>query len=443
MLALIQAAPEATFSTFEAVVVIALCALTALISQMALGVFNDGVRPFLLDFIRGNTSRGEMTSIAFGLSAGFIFGLGAPLFFSTGVLNPWLLFLPTDILGIFSPRRWIAPILGGAWGALVIFALGPLNSAAQALPVDFLGALQNLATPILFLFTLFPAVAVSYQFGRGRGAIAFLATAIALVLTVRFFPETFPGAIALVVGIAMLAIFALQKDIAERRAQTPEEREAAKDATIDSFFAENAERLRRNVLWFLPLGALLAVMVNLKIFGGGEATSFIVQEGNYVAAAQLDFYRAFGFLPLIVTTALASGAYQVVGLTFVYPIGFLAPNFVVAAVGGALLFGAEIYLLSYLARGLSLLPSLRDASDHIRNSITATLGVAILFGSILAGNAMAEGLGVALVGGLYLLNEALDRPIVRLAAAPTAVIITGILLNVLFYLNLFTPPEGG
>ena len=443
MLALIQAAPEATFSTFEAVVVIALCALTALISQMALGVFNDGVRPFLLDFIRGNTSRGEMSSIAFGLSAGFIFGLGAPLFFSTGVLNPWLLFLPTDILGIFSPRRWIAPILGGAWGALVIFALGPLNSAAQALPVDFLGALQNLATPILFLFTLFPAVAVSYQFGRGRGAIAFLATAIALVLTVRFFPETFPGAIALVVGIAMLAIFALQKDIAERRAQTPEEREAAKDATIDSFFAENAERLRRNVLWFLPLGALLAVMVNLKIFGGGEATSFIVQEGNYVAAAQLDFYRAFGFLPLIVTTALASGAYQVVGLTFVYPIGFLAPNFVVAAVGGALLFGAEIYLLSYIARGLSLLPSLRDASDHIRNSITATLGVAILFGSILAGNAMAGGLGVALVGGLYLLNEALDRPIVRLAAAPTAVIITGILLNVLFYLNLFTPPEGG
>ncbi len=61
----------------------------------------------------------------------------------------------------------------------------------------------------------------------------------------------------------------------------------------------------------------------------------------------------------------------------------------------------------------------------------------------LAGNAMAGGLGVALVGGLYLLNEALDRPIVRLAAAPTAVIITGILLNVLFYLNLFTPPEGG
>jgi hypothetical protein len=183
--------------------------------------------------------------------------------------------------------------------------------------------------------------------------------------------------------------------------------------------------------------------VNFKIFGGGEATSFVVQEGNYVAAAQLDFYRAFGFLPLIVTTALASGAYQVVGLTFVYPIGFLAPNPIVAAIGGAILFAVEIYLLAYIGRALSLVPSLRESSDYIRNSITSTLGIAILFGSILAGNAMGEGLGIALVGGLYALNEALDRPIIRLAAAPTAVIITGILLNVLFYLNLFTPPEAG
>src|SRR5215207_214631 len=401
MLALIQGAPEATFSALEAAVVIVLCALTALISQMALAVFNDGVRPFLLDFIRGNTTRGEMTSIAFGLSAGFIFGLGAPLFFSTGVLNPWLLFLPTDILGILSPRKWIAPILGAAWGALVVYALGPLNTAAKALPVDFLGALQNVATPILYLFAIFPALAVAYQFGRVRGAIAFVATVLALVLTVRFLPEVFPGAIALLVGIVMLVIFALQKDLAERRLQTPEEREAARHAAAHSFFAENADRLRRNVLWFVPLGALLAVLVNFKIFGGGEATSFVVQEGNYTAAAQLDFYRAFGFLPLIVTTALASGAYQIVGLTFVYPLGFLAPNPIVAAIG-----------------------------------------IAILFGSILAGNAMADGLGIALVGGLYALNEALDRPIVRLAAAPTAVIITGILLNVLFYLNLFKPPEG-
>src|SRR3954454_24179783 len=117
------AADKLDFSMPQALTVVAVCALTALISNMALAVFNDGVRPFLLDFIRGNTNRGEMTAVSFGLSAGFVFGLGAPMALSTGVLNPWLLFLPTDILGLFAPRRWMAPIFGGAWGALVVFGL--------------------------------------------------------------------------------------------------------------------------------------------------------------------------------------------------------------------------------------------------------------------------------------------------------------------------------
>jgi hypothetical protein len=46
-----------------------------------------------------------MATIAFELSAGFIFGLGVPVAFSSGVLNPWVLFLPTDILGILSPKK--------------------------------------------------------------------------------------------------------------------------------------------------------------------------------------------------------------------------------------------------------------------------------------------------------------------------------------------------
>ena len=83
---------------------------------MALAVFNDGVRPFMLDFIQGRTTRTATTAVSFGLSAGFIFGLGAPMALSSGVLNPWLVFLPTDILGILSPKKWLAPMLGGGLG---------------------------------------------------------------------------------------------------------------------------------------------------------------------------------------------------------------------------------------------------------------------------------------------------------------------------------------
>jgi hypothetical protein len=67
------------------------------------------------------------------------------------------------------------------------------------------------------------------------------------------------------------------------------------------------------------------------------------------------------------------------------------------------------------------------------------LEVAILFGSIAAGFAMAGGVGIALVGGIYALNEALGRPVVRMAAGPVGVILAGILLNLLAYAQLFTP----
>src|ERR1044071_8183622 len=158
-------------------------AFAATLSQMALAVFNDGVRPFLLDFYRGELKRPQMTAIAFGLSAGFIFGLGVPIAFSSGVLNPWVLFLPSDILGILSPKRWLAPILGALWGAVVVFGLSGATALANGLPVNFLTAMQQMATPILFLFAFFPAVAIAMQFGKWRGGIAFVVGLLAILVT--------------------------------------------------------------------------------------------------------------------------------------------------------------------------------------------------------------------------------------------------------------------
>lgn len=77
------------------------------------------------------------------------------------------------------------------------------------------------------------------------------------------------------------------------------------------------------------------------------------------------------------------------------------------------------------------LPSVRDSSEHLRAAIGDTLQLAILFGSLLAAEAMGGGLGILIAGGLYLLNEAVGRVVVRMAAAPAAVVVTGIILNLL------------
>ena len=41
--------------------------------------------------------------------------------------------------------------------------------------------------------------------------------------------------------------------------------------------------------------------------------------------------------------------------------------------------------------------------------------------------------GSLIVGGLYLLNEAMGRVVVRMAAGPAAVVVGGVVLNVLYW----------
>lgn len=433
------------FSLAQQLTVIALCALTAFISHMALAVFNDGVRPFMLDFIQGRSNRSATTAVSFGLSAGFIFGLGAPMALSTGVLNPWLLFLPTDILGLLAPKKWLAPILGGAWGAVVVFGLNGANNVAHDLPVDFITAMQQMSTPILFLFTLFPVLAITKQFGRMWGGIAGLVEFALVVMTMKLWPDMFAGALAMAVGVLMLIGLAIAKDLRQRRADRAagiEEPVLDDDDPMASLFSASAARLRRYLPLFMVLGAGVCVLAQMHVFGGGEATSFLIAKGQYAEAAQVDFYRVFGFIPLIATTALASGAYGIAGFTLVYPIGYLMPNPILAAVVGALVFALEVLALSYIGKILGRLPSVRDSSEHLRSAISESLQLAILFGSLMAANAMGGGLGILVVGGLYLLNEAMGKPVVRMAAAPAAVIVGGILLNVLYWLDLFTPLKG-
>ena len=430
------------FTPLAIVITILATAFAAFLSQMALAVFNDGVRPFFLDFYRGELSRAQMTAIAFGLSAGFIFGLGVPIAFSTGILNPWVLFLPTDILGILSPKKWLAPILGGIWGAIVVFGLSAATTAANSLPINFLKAMQQMATPILFLFTFFPAVAITMQFGRIRGAIAFVISLLVMLITIKWLPQVFPGAIALAAGMIMLVIFAVVEEVKAKKEARAEaattEVSTAKEEAV-SIFAANATRLRKHTPYFVVMGILIGVLANTHLFGGGEVTSFIIARGQYVNAAQVDFYRAFGFIPLFVTTAIASGAFQITGFNLVYSAAYLLPNPILAGIAGGALFGIEVLILSYITKGLGTFHVIRDVSDNIRNAINLTLEVAILFGSIAAGNAIAGGIGIALVGGIYALNEVLGRPVVRMAAGPVGVILAGILLNLLVYAQLFTP----
>lgn len=149
--------------------------------------------------------------------------------------------------------------------------------------------------------------------------------------------------------------------------------------------------------------------------------------------------RGLGFVPLIATTALATGVYAVAGFTFVFVVGYLVPNPLLAGIIGAVVISLEVLMLRSIGKWLGRFPSVRNASDNIRNAMNLLMEYALLIGAIFASIKMAGYTGFTITTALYFLNEAIGRPVMKIAAPVVAVIIAGIVLNLFYWLGLFVP----
>ncbi|MEM1483596.1 YhfT family protein [Oscillospiraceae bacterium PP1C4] len=420
-------------------IVVVLCAFTAFLSHMGMAVFHDGLRPVIPEYLEGRMKRPELASIAFGLSVGFIASVGIAHTLATSILNPWLLFLTTDILGVLSPKKWVAPILGGVWGALCLTSLSFINNVLTGLPVDMVGAMGTLSDPVVAGFSLFPLVAIFMQFGWKKGVISSVITLIARQLVVVF-TTIYPESVQVFVGVVLLLIFAIAKDLKDKSAQTAQ--------ADENVFTERTGRIRKNVVWLMICGALIAAACNIGIFAGSDVSIYMLAEAQKAAdpaAAQAlvhqasiaEFIRGLGFIPLIATTAITTGVYGIAGLTFIYPVGYLMPNPIFAAIGGAVVILLEVLLLGIIGKFLGKFPSIRAASDNIRSAITTVMEFALLIGSINAVIAMGGYTGFFIGAMIYFINEMTGRRIMKMAIGPVAAISTGILLNVLHLVGLF------
>ncbi len=417
----------------QIIVVACLTGMTSLLAHRSAAVFHDGIRPILPQLIEGYMNRREAGSIAFGLSIGFVASVGISFTLKTGLLNAWLLFLPTDILGVLAINSLMAFGLGAIWGILILTCLLPVNQLLTALPVDVLGSLGELSSPVVF-----------YQFGWKQSLIAAVVVLMTRVVVVRYFPHLNPESIEIFIGMVMLLGIAITHDLRHRD-------ENDIDASGMSVFEERTSRIIKNLPYIAIVGALIAAVASMKIFAGSEVSIFTLEKAYSAGvtpeqsqtlinqAALAEFMRGLGFVPLIATTALATGVYAVAGFTFVYAVGYLSPNPMVAAVLGAVVISAEVLLLRSIGKWLGRYPSVRNASDNIRNAMNMLMEVALLVGSIFAAIKMAGYTGFSIAVAIYFLNESLGRPVQKMAAPVVAVMITGILLNVLYWLGLFVP----
>lgn len=420
-------------------IIAAIGALAAVLAQKGIAVFNDGLRPIMPEYIEGRMTKAELLATSFALCFGLVIGFGIPVSLGTAILLIHSILLGTDIIGTWSPKgiqgTVIAGVIGAVYGIGLLLGLQWIVNVFKMLPVNVFDALGAVGTPVVLAYAAFPALAVALQHGTKKGIITISVSALIRILIVRFSPLVIGGAsislnpdgMAMLTGMIMLIIYGTQEKATEG------------ESTV-ALFTDRVSRIKSNVWILAVMGALLAAATSMHIVAGDPISLNLMKEAKYTDAGLAALARAIGFVPLVGTTAVATGVYGPAGMTFIFAAALFTKNPIIAAAIGFVIIFAEVYLLGGVAGFLDKFPGIRKSADNIRSAMSQLLEIALLVGGINAGNTMAEGLGMFLVIGIYLLNEAAGRPIVRMAVGPIGAIIVGVLINVLAVLGLYIPP---
>lgn len=421
------------------VIIAAIGAVAAILANRGVAVFNDGLRPIMPEFLEGRMTKAELAATSFALSFGLVVGFGIPVSISASILLVHSILLGTDIIGTWVPSSKPGAIAAGAVGA--VYGVGLLSglqwvvNGFQHLPVNFFSAMGQIGSPVTLAFAAFPAVAVGTQYGAKNGVVTLAVSALVRTVVARFNPVKIGNATMTLSpeGMAMLAGMIVLIAYAAR------ERQSDVSVSTASLFGDRVARIRKNVIYLAIIGALVGAATSLHILAGDPISLNLVSKGDTSAAALAAFARALGFVPLVGTTAIATGVYGPVGMTFIFAAALALSNPLLGGIAGAVIITAEVFLLGSVASFLDKFPGIKKSADSIRTAMTQLLEVALLVGGANAANAIVPGFGIIVVVGLYLLNEVAGRPIVRMAVGPIAAILVGLLANVLALLRLFIP----
>ena len=413
-------------------VVALLGALAAILSNAGIAVFNDGFRAIVPEYLEGRMDKKALAATSFAISFGLVIGFGIPVSIAASIILIHSILLGTDIIGSFCPSGKkglaISGVVGALYGVGIVYGLQFVVDLFAMLPVNFLDALKQVGTPITVAFAVFPALVVS-------GIVALIVRQI----TAIYGTFTINGAsvkldqegMALLAGMIIMIAFAMQ--------EKPDPN--APQIDLAAIFEERVKKIKKNLPLLALMGGLISAATSLTLVAGDPISLNLLAEGKTTEAAMTAFARGIGFIPLVATTAISTGVYAPAGMTFVFVVGFLIGNPILAFVAGAAVMALEIYFLDGLAKLMDKFPGVRKCGDNIRTAMSKVLEVALLIGGMMAAQAMAPGLGLFVVVGLYVLNKTSKKPIVDMAVGPVGAIGVGVLINILYLVGLYVVPK--
>ncbi|WP_267963692.1 YhfT family protein [Testudinibacter sp. TR-2022] len=423
-------------------------AISAMMANRSIAVFHDGLRPLVPEYVEGRMSRKALAATSFALSFGLVIGFGIPFSLTAPIILVHSLLLGTDVIGTWTPDNRKGFILSGVLGA--IYALGlmvGLKSVVELfamMPVNFISSLSKVGDPIVACFAIFPALVVSYQYGYKKGIWVLIATVIGYALTksfgeIQFSDEVLkpvkidPNGVALLFSMIAMFYFAMRE-----KAKPLADGEKGSNAILLGLFSERVKRIQKNWLLLSLSGGLTAVAATMSfsLLAEGPVSLQLMAQDQQTSAALVSLARAIGFIPLVGTTAIATGVYSPDGMKFVFVAGLALDNPILAFIAGVVIMLAEVRFLAQLALWLDKYPGVKACGDHIRTAITKMLEISLLVGGMIASNAILPGMGFMIVAGIYLLNRTSKRPLVEMAIGPVATIIVGIVANILSIVGL-------
>ncbi|KLU17264.1 MULTISPECIES: YhfT family protein [Xenorhabdus] len=432
---------------FKAGLLATIGAIAAMMANRGIAVFHDGLRPLLPEYLEGRMSRKTLAATSFALSIGLVVGFGIPFSLTAPIVLVHSLLLGTDMIGIWCANSRRGFITSGIIGALYAIALlAGLRSVVELfamLPVNFTDDLKKVGDPIVACFALFPAMVVGYQYGYRKGLLVMFTALIGYLATKAIGPLSFGGMIEKPVSIdpngaalllSMIAMFYFA--MRERPTQTAEQK--GTNEVLVGLFSTRIARIQKNKWLLILCGGLTAsaATMSFSLLAEGPVSLQLMAQGEQTNALLVALARAISFIPLVGTTAIATGVYSPNGMKFVFVAGLATNNPWIAFIAGGITMFIEIQLLAKIAIWLDKYPGVKACSGHIRTAITKMLEVALLVGAMIASNAILPGMGFMIVAGIYLLNRTSKRPLVEMAIGPIATIMVGILANVLFLLGI-------
>jgi hypothetical protein len=393
---------------------------SAALSNRGDAFYHDALRPLAPDLRRGATDRSEMARYGWGVSHRFMAWFGLPFSLLSGAVISHLIFLPADIIGVRLRPRGLAVIAAAVVAAAVFALVELLHSALGSLTIDVIGATRLLVQPILWLYPTLPFVAALKLREPWRGAVCVAALEIVIMAVLGLTGAGHAVAPAGAVG-GLLTLIALHLTVLNT------------DAKLDGMKAgpeAKPVRIRNALRLLLVVGASVALLAHAHRLAGEPLAAMLIGDGKAVDAAAVALLTAVAFFPLVALSSTAADSYATQGTPDWIPaLGYIAPAAGPAAVGGAALMAIEALGAQRSVALLLRRPAISRIAGAMREALGDVTLLALLIGGFWMAALLGGGVGVAVVGVAWFLNEQSGSPVTRLAVAPSAAILVGLGAN--------------